>query len=231
MNSPDLPRSYPAGGGGLDDKDALAYSPAGFIWNDALAHGKTVRGFWRIHDVHFSIGKIATRKGKPEFLDYYHDFISGTDESTIGCEPDIEALRPYIVTNTVGWDLNVPDVFRAAQFIKELKQFEASGQSAEPHHHLAAERSYQRRRRPVSPTPRAQVADNDLAFGQIVEAVSHSANFGRTPASLPSRTIRRTAGITSAVIARRPTSSARTPNAARSSARNTTRPVCCGRWN
>jgi len=25
-----------------------------------------------------------------------------------------------------------------------------------------------------SPTPAAQVADNDLAFGQIVEAVSHS---------------------------------------------------------
>ena len=28
-----------------DGRDALAYSPAGFIWDDALAHGKTVRDF------------------------------------------------------------------------------------------------------------------------------------------------------------------------------------------
>ena len=39
------PRSYPAGGFGEEGRDALAYSPAGFIWNDALAHGKTVRDF------------------------------------------------------------------------------------------------------------------------------------------------------------------------------------------
>jgi len=55
------------------------------------------------------------------------EFLNGTDDLAIGCEPDIESLRPYLVTNTVGWDLDVPDVFRAAQFIKELKQFEAAG--------------------------------------------------------------------------------------------------------
>jgi hypothetical protein len=38
------PRSYPAADG-EGGKDALAYSPAGFIWDDALAHGKTVRDF------------------------------------------------------------------------------------------------------------------------------------------------------------------------------------------
>ena len=37
------------------------------------------------------------------------------------CEPDIEALRPFIVTNTIGWDLEVPDVWRAAQFIKDAE--------------------------------------------------------------------------------------------------------------
>ena len=78
-----------------------------------------------------------------------------------------------MVTNTAGWDLNVPDVFRAAQFIKELKQFEAAERLPDlviiwlPNDHTSGTKA-------GSPTPAAQVADNDLAFGQIVEAVSHS---------------------------------------------------------
>ena len=38
-------RSYPAGGAGEEGADALAYSPAGFIWDNALAHGRTVHDF------------------------------------------------------------------------------------------------------------------------------------------------------------------------------------------
>ena len=117
--------------------------------------------------------KNPARKDKPHFLDFYQDFLSGTNDLAIGCEPDIESLRPYLVTNTVGWDLDVPDVFRAAQFIKDLKQFEAAGNFPNfvilwlPNDHTSGTKF-------GSPTPAAQVADNDLAFGQIVEAVSHS---------------------------------------------------------
>ncbi len=167
-----FPRSYPAGGDGLAGKDALAYSPAGFIWNNALAHGKTVVDFGEFA-TSTSHWKDPARKGKPKFLDYYNQFLNGTDELTIGSEPDIEALRPYLVTNTVGWDLNIPDIFRAAQFIKSLKQFEAADKMPNltiiwlPNDHTSATKTN-------FPTPRAMVADNDLAFGQIVEAVSHS---------------------------------------------------------
>jgi YVTN family beta-propeller protein len=166
------PRSYPSGGSDLDTADALAYSPAGFIWNDALAHGRTVCDFGEFTSDKKQ-WKDPARKGKPGFLDCYRDFINGADEIALTDEPDIEALRPYIVTNTVGWDLDVPDVFRAAQFIKELKQFEAAGNFPNfvivwlPNDHTSATKF-------GSPTPTAQVADNDLAFGQIVEAVSHS---------------------------------------------------------
>ena len=166
------PRSYPSGGSDLDTADALAYSPAGFIWNDALAHGRTVCDFGEFTSDKKQ-WKDPARKGKPGFLDCYRDFINGADEIALTDEPDIEALRPYIVTNTIGWDLDVPDVFRAAQFIKELKQFEAAGNFPNfvivwlPNDHTSATKF-------GSPTPAAQVADNDLAFGQIVEAVSHS---------------------------------------------------------
>ena len=50
-----FPRSYPDG---MDDDgvDALAYSPAGFIWDNALAHGKTLRDYGEF--------AITTRRGK-----------------------------------------------------------------------------------------------------------------------------------------------------------------------
>jgi hypothetical protein len=76
-------------------------------------------------------------------------------------------------TNTVGWDMNVPDVFRAAEFIKDLKEFEKTGTMPNfliiclPNDHTSGTAA-------GAPTPAAQVADNDLAFGQIVEALSHS---------------------------------------------------------
>jgi YVTN family beta-propeller protein len=168
----DWPRSYPSGGFGEGGKDALAYSPAGFIWDNAWAHGKTVCDFGEFTTTHKS-WKDRTRKGEPGFLDFFRQFMNGTDEIALWSEPDIESLRPFMVTNTASWDLNVPDVFRAAQFIKELKKFEATGNFPNliivwlPNDHTSATKF-------GSPTPAAQMADNDLAFGQIVEAVSHS---------------------------------------------------------
>jgi YVTN family beta-propeller protein len=166
------PRSYPAGGFGEEGRDALAYSPAGFIWNDALAHGKTVCDFGEFTTAHKQ-WKDARRKGEPNFLDCYHDFLGGSNAILYSCEPDIEALGPYLMTNTIGWDLDVPDIWRAAQFIKDLKQFEATDNLPNlvilwlPNDHTSGAA-------PASPIPAAQVADNDLAVGQVIEAISHS---------------------------------------------------------
>ena len=166
-----FPRSYPFGGtdGAVD---ALAYSPAGFIWDNVIAHGKTLRdyGEFSLVEAHW---RDKTKTRAPAFLDYYRDFINHTDAIEIGCRPAIESLRPYLVTNTVGWALHIPDVFRAAQFIKELRQFEQTGDFPNlsiillPSDHTSGTKK-------DCPTPAAMAADNDLAFGQIVEALSHS---------------------------------------------------------
>ncbi len=167
-----FPRSYPAGGFGDGGRDALAYSPAGFIWDNALAHGKTVCDFGEFTTT-TKKWKDPARKGKITFPDCYHDFENGSNEIAISCAPDIETLRPLMVTNTASWDLDVPDVFRAAQFIAKLKEFEQQDNLPDltifwlPNDHTSGTKA-------GSPTPAAQVADNDLAFGQIVEAVSHS---------------------------------------------------------
>jgi YVTN family beta-propeller protein len=166
------PRSYPSGGFGEGGEDALAYSPAGFIWDNALAHGKTVRDFGEFTTTH-KRWKDSTRKTKPNFLDCYHDFLNGSNAIVYESEPDIESLRPFMATNMVSWDLDTPDILRAARFNRELKQFEAADNFPNlvilwlPNDHTSATKF-------GSPTPEAQVADNDLAVGEVVEALSHS---------------------------------------------------------
>jgi YVTN family beta-propeller protein len=166
-----FPRSYPDGMADAEI-DALAYSPAGFIWDNAIAHGKTLRdyGEFAITEMQW---KHPSRKRPPTFLDCYHDFVNHEEKIRIWSRPAIESLRPYLATNTVGWDLEIPDIWRAAQFIKELKDFEQRGELPDlliiclPNDHTSGTRAH-------APTPAAHVADNDLALGQIVEALTHS---------------------------------------------------------
>ena len=172
-----FPRSYPDG---MEDSDvdALAYAPSGFIWDNAIAGGKSLRVYGE-----FAITETSwvdrDKKGTPEFLDYYRDFIDRTGLIEISSRPAIESLRSYLDMETVGWDMDIPDVFRAAQFIKELRAFERTGQMPNliiiclPNDHTSGTRY-------GAPTPAAQVADNDLAFGQIVEALSHSRFWPKT---------------------------------------------------
>src|SRR5438270_3046912 len=71
------------------------------------------------------------------------------------------------------WTLAVPDVVRAQIFLKHLHHWETSGQMPNlvivqlPSDHTLATT-------PGFSTPKAAVADNDLALGQIVEGVSKS---------------------------------------------------------
>ena len=155
-------RSYPH-----VQTDALVYSPTGFIWDNAVRGGKSVRIY----------GEACI----PEF----NDSLSWTDIYT-----DFLNNRPFIFTNKTtikpveallsptypGYDHHaVPDILRARTFIDELNAYEEmEGDQwpelsiiALPNDHTAG--TY-----PGFPTPRAMVADNDLAMGQIIEAITKS---------------------------------------------------------
>ncbi|MCX6903597.1 MAG: phosphoesterase, partial [Verrucomicrobia bacterium] len=167
-----FPRSYPDGMED-DDADALAYSPAGFIWDNAIAHHRTLRDYGEFAITRKAWRDPARKKDKIHWLDHYAQFLESTDAIQLRSEPAIESLRPYLVTNTVGWDMDVPDVFRARQFIQELRQFERDGAFPNlsliclPNDHTSGTKAR-------APTPAASLADNDLALGQIVEAISQS---------------------------------------------------------
>jgi hypothetical protein len=178
--SSDFPRSYPSGKD-ASGSDALSWSSSGFIWDNVLAHGKWFRNYgeWMVSE---SGWKDRTRRRAPRWIDYWNDYQNSTGLpctravqglTQLRCRPAIKSLLPHSFLETEGFNLKVPDVMRAAAFIKELKAFEAKGEFPDfvllflPNDHTGGTKS-------SYPTPGAQIADNDLALGMVVEAVSHS---------------------------------------------------------
>ena len=150
-------RSYPH-----VQTDALVYAPSGFLWDNALRHGLKVRIYGEA-----ALPKFAE---KPTWTELYQEFLSGrtipfTNVTTI---KPVEAL---LCPTYHGYDSNeICDLIRAKAFIEELKHYEKLPgdqwpeliMMALPNDHTAG-------MRPGYPTPRAMVAANDLALGQIVD--------------------------------------------------------------
>ncbi|MGH7968131.1 MAG: phosphoesterase, partial [Limisphaerales bacterium] len=171
------PRSYP-GGKGADAVDALGWASSGFLWDNALAHGRSFRdyGEWMLSEAGW---KDRRRADMITWRDFWRDYQSGAGATELRSRAMIGSLRPCGDTNTVGWDLRVPDVMRAAEFIRDLRRFETNGGFPDlvmlflPNDHTGGTRG-------KFPTPAAQIADNDLAMGQLVEALSRSRFCGDT---------------------------------------------------
>ncbi|MSR70302.1 MAG: phosphoesterase, partial [Phycisphaerales bacterium] len=120
-----FPRSYPDGME-IDGADALAYAPSGFIWDNALAHGKSLRvlGEFAITTKRWA---DPLRKSKITARDCFDDYRTGAGAIIIESAPTIESLRPYLSTAAPGWDPDVPDVVRARVFGQELASWEKAG--------------------------------------------------------------------------------------------------------
>jgi YVTN family beta-propeller protein len=154
-------RSYP-----VDGDDALAFASSGFLWDNALAHQKTFRNYGEFTRTTYD-PKGAT------WADVYQDYQAGTRRVKIRVEPNVASLKPHTHPGYPGFPLLTPDVYRARLFLDELKAYERKGELPNllivflPCDHTVGTR-------PGSPTPRAMLADNDLALGRIVEAVTRS---------------------------------------------------------
>ena len=125
--------------------------PAGYIWNNALAAGVTVRnyGYW-------------VENKKP----------AGPDGVQIEKINDPE-LVPITNMRYRSFDLDYPDQERAKTFLEDVKQFEATGKMPQ----LMLLRLGNDHTSGTSPgklTPLSLFADNDYALGMIVEGVSKS---------------------------------------------------------
>jgi DNA-binding beta-propeller fold protein YncE len=168
------PRSYPDGMG-ENEVDALSYSPAGFLWDHAIARGVTLRNYGE-----FCMPAVTWRdgrKGEPSFDACFRAWRDKGDDVVFACTASLPSLVPHSRLDTVGWNMAVPDQLRADRFLEDLATWERDGTMPQlvliclPNDHTNGTS-------PKWPSPAAYLADNDLAFGRIVEGISKSRFWG-----------------------------------------------------
>ncbi len=199
IQSPDWDRDYPSNGG-----DAIAYQPKGHLYDVAAAAHIKMKNFGEyVEENTFNVpGCTATEytgSCEPSWQQFYHDS-QCFDETTFGSNPNYALPQPsdcaapgvtgektlnyqnvigsysplpnvmnYTVQNYPQFDLGIPDQYRFdvwyQDFQKDVKngsvpQLEFMWISSD---HTGG-----------PPSAQAMEADNDLALGRFVDAISHS---------------------------------------------------------
>jgi YVTN family beta-propeller protein len=155
-------RSYPH-----RQEDALVYNKNGFIWNNALDHGKKVR----VYGEACTTGYDKSEK----WMDIYNRYLEHKDQGFKNTTT-IARIRPIISPEYPDCDnLVFTDQIRAEIFINEWKQHEQQeGDSLPDLMVLSLPDDHTAGTSPGFPVPKAMVADNDLALGRIIDVITHS---------------------------------------------------------
>jgi DNA-binding beta-propeller fold protein YncE len=166
-----FPRSYPDGME-ESDIDALAYSPAGFIWDNAVKHQIRIRNYGEFM-MPVVRWRDPNRSGPVDYMSCYKTWKGIEDLVIFESTPGIESIRPFSPTGYVGWNMSVPDQVRADYFLQELAEMEQKGEYPQltivclPNDHTSGTAKN-------CPTPASCMADGDLAVGRMVEGLSKS---------------------------------------------------------
>jgi DNA-binding beta-propeller fold protein YncE len=132
--------------------DDVSEPSSGYLWNLAERAGITYRDY----------GEFVNESDDPPG--------TGTPVSTAATK---RALIGHINTAYSGWNLDIPDQARADVWLREFQEFVRAGKMPAleiltlPNDHTSGAQA-------GKPTPRAYMADNDLALGRIIEALTKS---------------------------------------------------------
>lgn len=141
------PYGYGGHGHGYDYEgtNPISYPDAGFIWDACKRAGVSYRS--------------------------YAEFVTQNADGTL--KATMPSLEGHFSPIFSPYNLDIPDMQRVAQFLTEFREYEKNGDLPRfiimrlPNDHTYGTR-------PGKPTPRAMVAENDLALGTLVEALSNS---------------------------------------------------------
>jgi hypothetical protein len=150
------------------EEDVLGHQRSGFLWTSVQAAGKTAKNF----------GEFEYGEGKPAgatWQKYYcvsKSVMAGGDPATL-FDPSIQlhassaipSLNAITDPNAAPFDLAVPDIYRYSTW---KQNFEKNGPANLNMVWLSSDHTG------GTADPEAQVADNDLAVGKIVDEISHS---------------------------------------------------------
>ena len=164
-------RSYPS-----QADDPLAYSSGGFLWDAALERGLRVVNFGEYAPVPAWDSATVRTRLLQQFLardtlprDHFRRLFARMYDT----RSDLPALDRTLVREYPGWTQGVPDVAKVEVVLSHLRDWEAAGEMPAltfvllPSDHTEGTNA-------GWCTPKACVADNDLALGRLVEGLSHS---------------------------------------------------------
>jgi YVTN family beta-propeller protein len=169
IQSPDWVRSYPGGNAG----DALAYQKKGFLFQEAVAKGLSVKIYGEYVENEF----FPTSQGHPTWSQFFADsqkFEAGkeptlTYQNAINVESSVPVVSQHLIKNFPQFDLNIPDQFRVDLWVQDFnKDLKAGTVPALSILWVMDDHTG------GPPTADAEQADNDLALGRIIDYISHS---------------------------------------------------------
>ncbi len=171
IQSPDWLRDYPSNGG-----DAISYQKKGHLWDVAAKKGVSFKNFGEY--VEYNTFKTPTGSTtEPQWIDFYNDTLayeSGAEKQlynfhTVASHSPLPNLIHATVQNYPQFDLGIPDQFRFDIWQQEFSKDVAGGSVPQlefmwiSSDHTGG-----------PPTAQAMQADNDLALGRYIDAISHS---------------------------------------------------------
>jgi hypothetical protein len=153
-------------GNARNNQSPMLLGPTEAIYDNAKAHGLRVRAYGER-------GANLITPSNATWTDIYDDWKNGTANVDIAARAIIVGLRDVYHPRYPAAESKVPDQYRADIFLKEFAAFEQNGGLPNLVLILLYD-DHTEGTSPGFPTPRAMVADNDLALGRIVEAISKS---------------------------------------------------------
>ena len=163
--------------------DALVVAPTGFFWQaapkplDLRIYGEFQLAARWDPEKHQTVD--LNESDDRTWSSYWTAYKENRWQSMVGSRSGVPALAKYVDARFPYPTLAINDQIRAEEFLRELAEFEKAGTL--PNLIIMSLNSdHTNGTRPNSPTPRAMVADDDLALGRIVEGITKSRFWANT---------------------------------------------------
>lgn len=146
----------------------IARPTGGYIWDYCARAGISYRSYGEF------VGIRDVKAGGGGESDLGRDRVAGSENYTLE-----DALKGHFSPSYPPYDLAIPDVKRFESWLTEFREFEKNGNMPQ-FQVVRFGNDHTQGTRVGAPTPRAYVAENDLAVGKLVEAVSNSPYWAST---------------------------------------------------
>jgi YVTN family beta-propeller protein len=163
--------------------DALTVAPTGFFWQGSPKPlGVRVYGEFCVApevDTHKeNMVDMTESHNERTWTDNYKLYREGRLPQGQYCQSGVPALAS-VVDKNYPHAMTITDQAKVDEFFRELDKYEENGKMPNLVV-MTLNNDHTQGTRPGSPTPRAMVADNDLALGRVVERLSKSKFWSKT---------------------------------------------------